>query len=80
MRILHEAMGAADKASDKLRTHLVHHIVMRRSTGVPQVKTGPKEVTNGEEGEPSARTRRFEAIASQLKPSTSTNTEIPKNP
>jgi hypothetical protein len=52
VRILHEPMRATDEPGDQLRAPLVHHIVMRRSTGVPQLKASTDEITNGEYGEP----------------------------
>ena len=52
MRILHEAVRATDEPGDQLRTPLVHNIVVRRSTGVPQLKASSEEVTNGEDGKP----------------------------
>jgi hypothetical protein len=52
VRILHEAVRATDEPGDQLRAPLVHNIVMRSSTGVPQLKARSEEVATGEDGKP----------------------------
>ena len=71
MRILHEAVRATDKPGDQFRAPLVHHIVMRRSAGVPQLKASSEEITSGEDCKPlssdeALRCDRLPAEASNL--------------
>jgi hypothetical protein len=71
VRILHEAVRATDEPGHQLRAPLVHHILMRRSTGVPQLRASSEEITNGEDGEPlgsdeALRSNRLPAEASNL--------------
>jgi hypothetical protein len=52
VRIFHEAMRSPNKSGDQFWTPLVHNIVMRRLTRVPQLKASSQEVTNGEDCKP----------------------------
>jgi len=52
VRILHQAVRAAHEPGDQLGAPLVHNIVMRRSTGVPQLKASSEEVNDGEDCKP----------------------------
>jgi hypothetical protein len=71
---------ATDEPDDQLRAPLVHNIVMRRSTGVPQLKASAEEVANGEDGKPLGSDETLVSDRLPAEAPTSTNTEMPKKP